>query len=252
MAADFRNWVVRQRAPFTLFLAASLAASALYWWLTRMQGLDPYLLGSGFLERPWTVVTYPWAYMPFGNFLGITCYLFLLFWLFTTAPQLERDMGTGRFAAFWFASTVVAGLLVAFGMRGLGIDPRFDFGGPWLPASAVTVLWCARNQTATIMLYGMVPISGFWLAVFTAVADVLYFGTIHPVVGLLAGLHLIPAWFFGLGRMPIGFTGKPKRKKEDAVVKGGTRYDDAYYENVKKREIEREEQERLRKLFEGK
>ena len=91
------------------------------------------------------------------------------------------------------------------------------------------------------------------LAAIVAASELFLYGARDPLVGVLLVLPLGIAWLFGADRLPLAFAAGAHRSRRPApVVKGGTRYDDAYYGNVKEREIEREEQERLRKLFEGK
>jgi hypothetical protein len=68
-----------------------------------------------------------------------------------------------------------------------------------------------------------------------------------PLFGIAVATPLILAWFYGADKLPIRYgllrrlptTGKTKQKEFDAFIS-----------NVRDREKEREEKERLRKLFE--
>ncbi len=243
MATDFRSWAAAQRTPFTLGLVASLVGFALLGWLTQGGTVLALALADP-AARPWGLLTYPWAYSPLGSPFGLIFLLFLVMWLVQFGGAVEREMGTLRFAAFWFASTLLFGGVAAV----LGMPLM----GPMLPGAALVVLWGARNRSASIMLYGLLPLSGTWLAALVAASVLFTYGAGNPLHGLLVALPLGLAWAFGLGRLPLAYAGGARRRKPEPVVKGGTKYDAAYYEGVKKREIEREEQERLRRLFEGK
>ena len=243
MANDLRGWTGRQRAPFALALAGSLVLTALIGWLTQGRTLAVLALIPG---QPWGVLTFPWAFSPLGSLFGVFFLVILVAFLLQFAGALEREMDTWRTAVFWFVATLVFGVL--------GLAMGAGLFGPILPGAALITLWCARNRSARMMLWGIVPLSGAGMAVLVAASILFSYGANRPLEGVILTLPLGLVWLYGLERLPIGFAGggTARRAKHVAVVKGGMKYDDAYYENVKKREIEREEQERLRKLFEGK
>ncbi len=243
MATDFRSWAVRQRAPFTLFLVASLVVAALLGWLTRGQTTIPLALTDPG-ARPWGLLTYPWAYSPLGQPFGLIFLIFFVMWIFQFGGTIEQQMGTARFAAFWLVFTLFPALIA--------VGFHYPLAEPWLPSSAIVMAWCARNRGASVAFWG-IPMSATVLAAIIAASELFFYGAANPVAGIGFVLPLVVAWLFGADRLPLAFGAASDRKhKPEAVIKGGTKYDDAYYENVKKREIEREEQERLRKLFEGK
>lgn len=243
MATDFANWARRQSSPVALGLVASLVAFALLGWLTQGRAIEPLAFtGSGPL---WALITYPWYYSQLGSPLGLIFTILLVMWLVQFGGAMEREMGSMRFGVFWLVSTLVFGLIAL--ALGIPLD------GPMLPGAALVVVWGARNRGASILLWGILPLSGLLLAALIAASVVFTYGARNPLYGVLMGLPLGLVWLFGLEKLPIAVTGGPKAKKAKlTVVKGGTKYDDKYYESVKNREIEREEQERLRKLFEGK
>lgn len=241
MSTDLKGWAARQRAPFTLFLVASLGVAALLAWLTQGRTAVPLALLPG---HPWGLLTYPWAFSPLAQPLGLLFFLFFVAFLFQTGATVEGAMGTPRFAAFWAAFTLLPALVA--------LSIRHPLAEPYLPASAVIVAWCARNQGATVGFWG-IPMGTRALAGIVAAMELFSYGAASPLSGLLLVLPLGLAWAFGAGRLPIPFSAAASRKRApETVVKGGTKYDDAYYESVRRREVEREEQERLRKLFEGK
>lgn len=244
MKANFLPYAAR-KAPFTLFLMASLVATFLLYWMAMAPGIDALALSSkAAFAQPWRLLLYPWA-SPAGGLLGM---VFFLMWIWWVGEPTEAAMGSRRFGAYWFAATALIGLAVAVGGSLVGVDALL--AGPWAPEAAVTVLWCARNRFAQIRLWCVLPVTGTQLAALTAAALVLALGFQNPIVGLLAGLPLLLAWNFGRGGLPIAVEEGARRGK--TAVRGATMYDEGYFENVKQREIDREEKERLRKLFEGK
>ena len=243
MASEFSSWVRRQCAPVALGLAASLVAFALIGWLTGRGALLPLMLVD--LRAPWSLLTYPWFFSPLASMFGLVILLVLVMWLIQFGGSLEREMGSLRFGAFWLVATLAFGLIAVV----LGVS----LGGPMLPGAALIVLWCSRNKRMSILLWGILPLSGVLLAALIAISTVFMYGAGNPFYGLAMAAPLALVWAFGIEKLPISVTGGPKlRKAKLTVVKGGTKYDDKYYESVKDREIERAEQERLRKLFEGK
>ncbi len=243
MASDFTNWARRQRAPVALGLAASLVAFAFVGWLTQGRAIAPLALTDP--RDFWAVLTYPWFFSPLASPFGLVFLIILVMWLVQFGGALEREMGSLRFGVFWLVSTLVFALIALALGTGLA--------GPMLPGAALIVLWCARNRGARIMLWGLLPLSGALLALIVTASMVFTYGAGNPLVGVALALPLALVWVFGLEKLPIPVAGGPSTKAAKlTVVKGGTKYDDKYYENVKDREVERAEQERLRKLFEGK
>lgn len=244
---DARGWYWKQGRPATLGLVLSLTAAALIFWFTRGRGVDQLWLTPDALERPWTLLTYPWADMPLSGGLSLMFFVFLLLWLYSLGGPVEREMGSARFLVFWFVATAVSGLFFAVGGRMLGVP--FALGDAYLPVGAVTMVWCARNMSQTIMLYGILPLSGKQLAVVEAVVVFLLYGQGSFMLGLLACIPQALAFAYGTGKIP-GVTVRPAPKKQSAG-RGQSMVDKQYFDDVRKREKEREERERLRKLFEG-
>ena len=242
MAFDLRRWAARQGAPFTLFLLASLVAFALLGWLTQGRAVVPLALIDP-VGHPWSFLTYPWAYNPLAESFGVVFLLFFVMWLVQFGTSVEREMGTARFIAFWLVSTLVPAL-VAFAL-GLGLAE------PWLPTSAVVVAWCARNRSSTVGFWGF-PLSATVLAGIVAAMVLFSYGRANPLFGVLMAAPLAMAWLFGADRLPLRYAAAAVRRRDEPVVRGGTKYDEGYFDEVKDRERERDERERLRRLFEGK
>lgn len=242
MANDLKSWVARQGAPFTLGLVASFAVMAVLSFVMRDGSVGTLALHE---SRPWTLVTYPWALVSLTSPMAFVLLLLLAMWLVQFGGSVERDMGTTRFAAFWVVTTLLFGFVAVL----LGLP----LAGPMLPGAAVIVAWGARNPRSSVMLYGVLPVSGTWLAGLTALAAFLSYGSTVPAAGALFTLILGGVWAFGQDRLPVAYSGTRRAKVAGMTkVRGATAYDESYFEDVKAREIEREERERLRKLFEGK
>ncbi|MGV3614587.1 MAG: hypothetical protein ACO1SV_04545 [Fimbriimonas sp.] len=262
MTEGIKGFVQRMGAPFTAFLVISLFVSALANWFLKTP--EPFALGVDSLARPWSFLTYPWAFNPFAGSLSLICYLLLLFWLYSVGPGLEREMGTSRFAGFWVFFTVLPALLMWLGAQTMGRNAFLFEGGPFLPEAAVTVAWCFRNMHQRIMLYGVLPVPAPWLAALTAFATLMLHGSPNPMIGLLATAPLALAMLFAQNKLPIPFAaryagsaggfggfGTAKKKGPVHATRAQAQYDEAYYDDVLRRERERDERERLRKLFES-
>ena len=235
------------RSPFTALLAAAMVVGAIVGLVSLRTVVGLALNDPG--ARPWGLLTYPFAIDPLGSSFGIISLIFLVLILLQFGATVESEMGTGRVAAFWAVVTLLFALIAS--ALGIGL------AGPWLPSAALIVAWCARNRTARIMLYGILPISGVWLAALTAIGVSLGYGRVGGGFGLAMLVPLGLAWAFASDRLPLPYsaaraerTGRGRTKL--TTVRGGQMYGEEYFEDVKTRELEREERERLRKLFEGK
>lgn len=237
----------RYGAPGTWVLVALLVVAFLVAWFSpgilHPLAFIPAELGS----QPWSVLTYPF-HNPGdgGNFVW---YVVLWLWLWGMGGDVERRIGTPRLVGVWIAATLVgsAALILASvftPIRGLGA------AGTMIPLGAVTVAWCSLNPSAQVRLMLVLPITGYWLRWLTygmvlfAVGS--YTGT--PLAGVCALLPLLLAQMYVLNQLPGAFafhTGPGGR------IRNAPKQDNAYFEEVKRREKDREERERLRKLFES-
>ena len=245
--SDFKTWARSQKAPVNLTIMGLLIACALLFWFTAAKGIENFMLGADSHQRPWSFFTYAFAEMPFASGLSLMFFVFMLLWLYSFGGTVEREMGSARYAAFFAIATVVMGLVLWGGLNLVTVNRLV--GAAFLPILMVTQVWCARNMTSTIMIYGLIPVSGKWLAVLNVIIVILLYGLGAPLLGVIAAVPLVLAFFFGAERIPgLNYRGVPKQVQ---ATRAQARYDDKYYDDVRKREKEREERERLRKLFEG-
>jgi membrane associated rhomboid family serine protease len=241
---DAQRWVRQQATPVTIGLIIALVVSFMFAWFT--QGAPTPLLALDTARLlPWTILTYPLA--DAGDGRALIFFLFLLLWLFWVGSSTERDLGSAKFAGFFALMTVLAGLFLFLGSTGLGIQYRLMGAG--LPVAGLTVAWGTRNQNAQIRLYGIIPLTGKVLAILTVALTLFAYGTGAPLLGVFAVLHLAIAWAFAANKIPGYAYAKPVATYRP--TKQQVERESSYFDDVRKREKEREERERLRKLFES-
>lgn len=245
-----KGWVRQNNSPVTAGLIGSLFVAALLNWFLKMPAL--FALGQDAFSRPWTLLTYPWAYSPFTDGLSLMFFFFMLIWLYSVGPGLEREMGSGRFAAFWGFFTLIPAILMSL-VGGFAL-----YGGPFIPEAAVTIAWCFRNRGQSIALYGVLPVPAPWLAAITAFSTLMVHGAQNPLFGIAATAPLALAMLFAQNKLPIAFGGGRtsgggfrQQKVKVHANRAQAQYDESYYDDVLRREKERDERERLRKLFEN-
>jgi len=254
-ADDARSFARRQGAPVSVFIVGSLVLAALYALVDRSNSIAALALTPNWMGRPWTLVTYPWAYDPLsGGGFGLFGLIFLGMWVLGPGATVERDLGSGRYAVFMLLMTVLPGLLIGIGSRAIGVPMLL--AGPWLPEAAMTVAWATRSPNALVHLFGVLPIAAKWIGLVAFGGVLVSYGAINGVLGILACIPLLLAFAFAANRIPgLSYGGGTIRgfgKKEEVhATRAQARYGQEYYDDVKRREQERAERERLRKLFEG-
>jgi len=258
---DFKIWFRRQPGPVTLGLVLVLVISTLFLFLTKYRLAEQLVFWHDWTARPWTLFTYPLvstaldgAYM----LIGFLSCLYVLNWMGT---ELELDLGRARFGAFLAAMIALPALFLW--MAGAMQHYSIEAYGPWLPTAGLAMAWAARNPSASIRVWGVVPITAPFLMVCIAVgvAASAFIGIPNgnPVVALFGCFHLAVAWAFATNRLPFQYSTEGVQQNRTVRAKterlsggrGQVQYDDAYYDEVRRREKERAEQERLRKLLEG-
>ena len=196
------------------------------------------------MSKPWTLFTYP-----FGANMGAVLWFALGCWIiYQFLSDLERRLGNLGTALFFFVVTFLGGLGYFIGTRIFGpsmIPPSLN-----LPVEVVVFTWCLVNPTAQILLFAVIPVPTRVLMWLCAAAVVIEQGWGNPWVGLLAGLPLLAVWPYATDRVPFmkfgqvpDLTEKKQQKRQDQSF-------DRFMSDVKRREHERAEKERLRKLFE--
>lgn len=232
--------LARLRQPATTALVGAIVLSYV---LAYAQVLDWSALAF-FPERlwqtPWTALTYPFSIPPSAVFTV----LFASLWLWGIGGDIERRDGPLRMGGLWLGFSALCALSVWVGH--LIVGGAGAMASPWNSIAAFTVIWGTRNATAQVTLMFVLPISGKWLAWLSA--GLVFFSMPQaPQLAPFAAAPLILAYLYAANRLPSwGATG-PKK----ASTGRGKVYGEPYFEEVKRREKEREERERLKKLFES-
>ncbi|MHB8637366.1 MAG: hypothetical protein ACYC96_12930 [Fimbriimonadaceae bacterium] len=239
--------LIRTGRAATYTLIALLGLCYVLAWVTKSDVFVHGLWFAGDWTKPWSLLTYPFASAGVGG--NLIWELLLLFWLYWIGGDLEREMGTARvFAVFLVASALGAvSVYVAWMLaRGAGA-PLY---GSLIPIGALTVAWGTRNQTACVRLWMVIPITGKWIAIIEAGLVLFVMGEASPIVGIFALAPLGVAWAYAANRLP-GFPFGRSSSRPSKAAKATERREKSYYDDVFRRAKEREERERLRKLFES-
>lgn len=230
-----------------LIVGASLAF--VLSWL-GLQQIFVYKLGflpSFAIQQPWTFISYPFSSLGDGNALiGV---IFLVWWLYGIGGTVERDMGSTRYGIFVAIVTVLCSLAFFIGFKivpsGSGRDVPYIIGA-WIPTVAITVAWGTRYPNTIVNLFMIIPVPAKVVA-WVSVA-IVFFGTNNPLLAPFSLLPMVLVYFFAANKLPISYgrtysyaqkPSKQERKREKE-----------YFDDVKRREKQREEKERLRQLFE--
>jgi membrane associated rhomboid family serine protease len=257
---DFRSHARQSLAPATVAICVGLVFTFLLAALRLQPNIGLWLAFFTDFSQPWGLVTYPFAYPGDGS--GLIWLVLEVLWLWGMGGSVERDLGTPKYVALFLAFTLLGALSLALGAAVVGAS--FPVIGPLIPIGAITVVWGTRNPTLPVMLMMIIPILGRWLAWLTAA--IVFFNVTAmynaPLVGAFGCVALFVGWLFASNRIPgvaysrgawgpdWGFRSRgkptvtPSSKKTDYMSQ-------EYYDDVRRREQERAERERLKKLFEG-
>ncbi len=241
----------RHGAPGTWVLVALLAATFLIAWVSPNALVGLAFFPAELATHPWTALTYPFFNPGDGqNFLW---YVVLWLWLWGMGGDVERRIGTSRMVGVWIAATLIGAVALALAslitpIRGLGA------AGTMIPLGAVTVAWGSLNASAQVSLMLVLPISGYWLRWLTYGLVLFAVGsnTGSPLAGAFALIPLVLAQMYVLDQLPglLRFN-SASASTSGSRIRNAPKQDSAYFEDVKRRGKERDERERLRKLFES-
>jgi membrane associated rhomboid family serine protease len=231
-------WV--RNAPGTAALLAATTVGFVATWAQPESLYANFALTPGDV-RAWPYVTYPFVFVTASLVFTVLSAL----WLWVMGSQLERQIGTRSLLALFGAATVVSGLVFSLTAGGLRLDGAAS--GPLLPVAVLTSVWASKNRTAQVALFGIIPIRAAWVAALGVLSVVYSYGFGAPVLGLVCAVPSAAAWFLANG---VPWLGRRAESVGRGPAMGGKEFD-AYRDRVRRREKEREEQERLRRLFEG-
>lgn len=153
---------------------------------------DAWLL-SGQLWRPFS---FPFIHVSFFPLI-IDCMVLYFF-----GGSLERAWGGSRFAFFFFASGIIAGLIMMALSPWLGAVPMYGMVGSFV---ALVVAFAALNPYATVYLY-FFPVQARWLAALVVAyeffANFGRYGGVSGAAAVVGGVSLF-AWAFTVYRPGI-------------------------------------------------
>jgi len=245
MIDDVKRYVAGQRAPISMGFVAAFIGISLINTLTRRSLEFTLPFSPHWLSQPWTLLTYPFVSTISGG-LGLVLFIFLMLWMVWALGSAERDLGVRKFLILWGVFSVLPALLIYAAAR----ESMPVIAAPELPLAGMTMLWAIRNKTTTVLLF-FLPIPGVWLAAFTVAALFLQFYSDGILVAILACAHLPLAYLVAENKIPGFEYTKPRASYGYIPSKAAKVKESAFKDDVRKREKEREERERLRKLFES-
>jgi membrane associated rhomboid family serine protease len=236
---DPMKWLRRQTAPVTVILCALVVFGALVTWSLPLFVLNQMAYLGSPIPKVWTLVTYP--------FIGGMSPIFLLLqvmWLFWVGSMLERDHGKNNFIILWISVSVLGALAMTF--TGAPVM------GMLIPDATLVAIWATRYPNMIIRLFMCIPVPAKWLGL-VVVASVFFSYASGPgqiLTGLAAITGCILGWFYAKNMIPKVPYGLRSMVAVPKPTRAERAKDQAYYDDVHRREKEREEKDRLRKLFE--
>lgn len=246
MFREFTSNARTMGSPVTVAIVILLAGSFLVGWLSegRWMGSELAFFPVDVAVRPWTLVSYPLGNI--GNFLGV---LFSCLWLWGIGGTVERDIGSRAFAIFWLAMSALGALFFWVGYIVLG--EQAGLFGPYVPIAATTVVWGTRYPELQVMLMFVLCIKAKYVAWISV--GLVFFGSYSPRLALFAIAPLAIAYLYASNKIPGLAYGRSTSGGSGGGVKAGRgrMVSKQYLDDVKKREKERDERERLRRLFEN-
>lgn len=226
--------------PVSLGLCIAIAAGALLSF-SKAAG-DFAFVTTAASGKPWTAITYFLISEPIGALLnGFTLWSF--------GRMVEREIGSLKYAIF----CVVVGLLAPLGVQvgSILLNKSAFLAGAWVIAAAIILAWSVRYPRTPVKLMFIAEVEGRWLGLLSIA---LLIGSAKPYeFSLFTAGGLIFAWAFAANKLGFFPYGQPLEqvKKARTFGRGMQAPRNDYFDDVKRREKEREERERLRKLFEG-
>lgn len=156
-------------------------------------GRDLAFLGLESLSRPWTILTYPFAFNNSPGFAFLSA-LFAVATLWFIGPTLEGRWSSIGWAFFFiFVTLAVTMWSLIVGFFGNGLTVLYE---PWIVLGGAMMLWAWENPELPLLAYGVVPIKGIYLAWIYVAFN--FFSLFHSGL-LMAYTALVPigmAWLW--------------------------------------------------------
>lgn len=193
---QLRDFFLRGQMPVTMTLLVANLVTFLVAFFSPTAARPLLELFGSFstlsaLSAPWTFLTFPLVSLPPISIMLILTWVF--FWL--SGGSLERGWGSARFAAFFFAVTLVSSLSLFAGSLLTHIPVPF-LNDLFLPLTGLIVAFCMLNPEQEIMLY-FFPVRARYVALIVTVWTYLnYGGALGPWLGLFALGGILAAFLY--------------------------------------------------------
>lgn len=185
-----RYWIFSDRIPATkLILCANILTFLIGVFISKQLWAFLAFNTSTAVVMPWTGLTYVLQStdQPIN-------FLFSLYWLWVAGGSVERAWGSARYAAFFFAITVISALGVYVGS--LIAHSAEGLVGLWMPLAGVTIAFALLNPESVILFMFIIPLKLKYLAVIDAVLVFASYAGRNPWLGLCALAGCAAAFFY--------------------------------------------------------
>lgn len=226
----------------TIVLTVVALASYVLAWLTH-GALIPHLafIPSNPSIQGWIV----WPFAKTGDPNAFIFELLDAYILYFTGKAIESAYSWRGLIAIYFGSALFASILFFMLNRvSPGVPPLYDSA---LCTSCVLTVYAAANKSATFLLY-FFPVRAPIVVLIAAGFLLFSYGSANLLAGVLILMPLLLCWFIGDGQLSASSLRSPRTR--DRQQEKQERESKKYLEDVRRREMERQEKEELRKLFE--
>jgi membrane associated rhomboid family serine protease len=196
--------------------------------------------------QPWGILTFPFAVQGGGGGLASLILTLILTMFFIT--QVERTMGSMKTLTLWIGCVLAMALFVTIGAKLCEVPWVISSREPVILALFALYVGQFKRTSASILGAGGIQIE-IILLIFTVIA---YLPYLDLPKGAIFGLFAIAPT--GIGYWGSDFFVRSRVGKTADRTRVADKRDlrpDSYFEEARRREKEREERERLRKLFES-
>lgn len=168
--------------------------------------------------------------------------------LWSVGQVIETETGTAKAAIFALIIAFLSCIAIQLAAATLG-NPGI-LGGAWIVAGASWLAWSIRYPNMKVRFMFVAEIEGKWLGLVGVVLAILAFRPAQ--LSPFAALPLAFAWAYAANKLPFMPYGRPVRAVSTPTGPRGIKPPRPdYFDDVKRREQERAERERLRKLLES-
>lgn len=241
MRADTVSFFKRSHASVSVGLIVAISIGFLLAYVKAIPLSQVAFVPTDALSKPWTLLTYAFADVSFIS------HLFICLWIYSVGGIVEVDLGKVKYGLFWLGFTILSSLSIWLGSAVTStVVPLIS---AHVPLTAFIVLWGTRYADSPASLL-FIPMKAKWLAL---IAVGIVFFAMPPTLALFSLIPISLAFAIAMNFIPfipyskITFSSTSPTKTYKKHFKEG----EEFYFDADKRRIEREERDRLRKLFES-